>query len=381
VAAQVSYGGGMSFIIANWEAWAWSIGVLVASLLVAGVLYRLLYKLAVRLTRKHPGGLSGSLVRRSKGPAKWMFFIAAVLAASPTAALPKEATHALAHALLVALIGAIAWLAIALLYVIEDFLAIRFRIDIPDNLRARRIETQVRVLRRAAAVIVGVIGIGAVLMTFPAIRTLGAGLFASAGVAGLIVGMAAKPGLSSLLAGLQIVLTQPIRLDDVVVVEGEWGRIEDIQTTYVVVRIWDERRLILPLTYFIEKPFQNWTRSSAALLGTVFLHVDYGVPVDALREELHRILSSTSLWDGKVWNLQVTDATEHTVELRALMSSADSSSSWDLRCLVREQMIKFLQQHYPGSLPRTRAEILDRRPQQPAGGALPLGNHQDEATV
>ncbi len=310
-----------------------------------------------------------------------MFFIAAALAASPSAALPKDATLALAHVLLVALIGAIAWLAIALLYVIEDFLTLKFRIDIPDNLRARRIETQVRVLRRAAAVIVAVIGIGAVLMTFPAIRSLGAGLFASAGVAGLIVGMAAKPGLSSLLAGLQIVLTQPIRLDDVVVVEGEWGRIEDIQTTYVVVRIWDERRLILPLTYFIEKPFQNWTRSSANLLGTVFLHVDYSVPVDELREELHRILSSSPLWDRNVWNLQVTDATEHTVELRALMSSSDSNTSWDLRCLVREQMIKFLQQHYPDSLPRTRAELLDRRPQEPAGGVLPLRENHDEATV
>lgn len=163
----------MSFIIANWKAWAWSVGVLVAAFFIAGVLYRLLYKLAVRLTQKRPASLRGSLVRRSKGPAKWMFFIAAALAASPSAALPKDATLALAHVLLVALIGAIAWLAIALLYVIEDFLTLKFRIDIPDNLRARRIETQVRVLRRAAAVIVAVIGIGAVLMTFPAIRSLG----------------------------------------------------------------------------------------------------------------------------------------------------------------------------------------------------------------
>jgi Mechanosensitive ion channel, beta-domain len=362
----VSYGEIMNSIIANWKAWVWSISVLTVAVVVAGILYRLLYKAATRLTGEG-AGVRASLVRNSKGPAKLILLVAGVLIASPTLALPVDIRHILSHALLIALIGSITWLLIALLNVAEDFLSLKYRIDTPDNLQARRIETQVRVLRRTTGGIIAVVGIAAVLMTFPQIRNIGAGLFASAGVAGLIVGMAARPGLSSVLAGLQIVLTEPIRLDDVVVVEGEWGRVEDIQSTYVVIRIWDQRRLILPLSYFIEKPFQNWTRTSADILGTVFLHVDYKVPVDELREELHRILKSSPLWNGEVWNLQVTDASEHTLELRALMSCSDSSSAWDLRCLVREHMVKFLQQHYPESLPRMRAELVGARPPQHDG--------------
>jgi small-conductance mechanosensitive channel len=206
------------------------------------------------------------------------------------------------------------------------------------------------------------------LMTFPAIRRFGASLLASAGVAGLIVGLAARETISSLLAGIQVALTEPIRLDDVVIVEGEWGRIEEIRMTYVVVRIWDERRLVVPLSYFIEKPFQNWTRKTANILGTVFLYVDYAVPVDEVREQLHRILKDSGLWDGKVWNLQVTDATERTMQLRALMSAPDSSTAWDLRCDVREKLIEFLQREYPGSLPVTRAELGPGGARAPKGG-------------
>ena len=195
-------------------------------------------------------------------------------------------------------------------------------------------------------------------MTFPSLRAVGFSLFASAGAAGLIVGLAARPTLSNLIAGLQIALTDPIRIDDVVIVEGEWGWIEEINTTYVVIRIWDLRRLVVPLTHFIEKPFENWTRRSADILGTVFFYADYTVPVDEIRAALRRIVEASELWDGEVCGLQVTNATERTVELRALVSAATSPAAWDLRCIVRERMIEYLKRQYPESLPRVRAEFL-----------------------
>lgn len=188
-------------------------------------------------------------------------------------------------------------------------------------------------------------------------RQVGQSIFASAGIAALLAGLAARSTFSNLLAGLQIAITEPIRLDDVVIVKGEYGRVENITTTYVVVKIWDERRMIVPLSKFIEEPFENWTLHESRLLGTVFLHTDYTVPVEELRQELHRILQDTDLWDQRVWGLQVTDTTEKTVELRALMSAASSSIAWDLRCLVRERLLAFLQAKYPESLPRTRADI------------------------
>ena len=246
---------------------------------------------------------------------------------------------------------------IILIDVFEDVVSEKYKIGIHDDLRARKIQTQIHVLRRTAIVISCIVAFSIMLMTFPSIRQFGVSLFASAGIAGLVIGMAARPTLSSLLAGLQIALTEPIRLEDVVIVEGEWGWIEEITTTYVVVRIWDLRRLVVPISYFIEHPFQNWTRVTADLLGTVFLYTDYTVPVEKIRQELHRILKTTDLWDRKVWGVQVTDATPHTMEVRALMSASDSPKAWDLRCLVREKLITFLQQNYPQSLPRTRVEV------------------------
>ena len=241
--------------------------------------------------------------------------------------------------------------------VIFDLLAFHYRMDVSDNLLARRVQTQLRFLRRVVILIITIVALSIMLMTIPAIRQIGASLLASAGLAGLIVGMAMRPTLSSLIAGMQIALTQPIRIDDVVVVEGQWGWIEEIQSTHVVVRIWDLRRLVLPLSYFIEHPFENWTRTSADLLAYVFLWVDYTIPVDEVREELTRILKTTKKWKGSINVLQVTDANEHAVQIRALMDAADSSLAWDLRCYVREKLIAFLQQNYPDSLPRTRGEI------------------------
>ncbi len=194
-------------------------------------------------------------------------------------------------------------------------------------------------------------------MTFEKIRQLGVSIMASAGVIGIIAGFAAQKSIATLFAGIQIAITQPIRLDDVVIVENEWGWIEEITLTYVVVRIWDLRRLVLPITYFIERPFQNWTRVSADILGTVFLYMDYTVPVRVIREELQKIVKGSDLWDGKVCGVQVTDATQQTVEVRALVSAVDSSKAWDLRCLVREKLLEFLQNKYPDSLPKTRVEL------------------------
>jgi len=194
-------------------------------------------------------------------------------------------------------------------------------------------------------------------MTFERVRHLGTTILASAGIIGIVVGMAAQRTIATFIAGLQIAITQPIRVDDVVIVENEWGRIEEITLTYVVVRIWDLRRLVVPITYFIENPFQNWTRVTADILGTVFIYVDYTVPIDSIRAELHRILKSSEFWDGKVCVLQVTNTSERTVELRALMSAADASTAWTLRCQVREKMVDFIQKNYPDALPKLRAEF------------------------
>ncbi|MEO1053104.1 MAG: mechanosensitive ion channel domain-containing protein [Bacteroidota bacterium] len=257
----------------------------------------------------------------------------------------------------IALIASICWLLINLVAVGRELITRQFDITAEDNLKARKVYTQIRVFERIAIVVIVVIGVALALMTFESIRNFGASLLASAGIAGVIVGVAAQKLIANLLAGFQIAVTQPIRIDDAVVIEGEWGRIEEITLTYVVLRIWDKRRLIIPASQVIEKPFQNWTRSSSEILGTVFIYVDYKLPVDPLRAELTSILENTPLWDGQVNVLQVTNLTERTMELRALMSAKDSPTTWDLRVHVREQLIKFLQKEYPHCLPKSRIEL------------------------
>jgi small-conductance mechanosensitive channel len=256
-----------------------------------------------------------------------------------------------------ALIGAITWLSVRSAAAIGEAIIQAHPLDTADNLQARRIHTQARVLARSVMVVIVIVGIGGALMTFPNVRQIGASLLASAGVAGLVAGIAARPVLGNLIAGLQIALSQPIRLDDVVVIQGEWGRIEEITGTYVSVRLWDQRRLIVPLQWFIENPFSNWTRSSAQIIGTVFLYVDYRMPLEPLREELGRIVEEAPEWDKRVQVLQVTDATERAMQLRVLVSSSDSGLNWDLRCRVREGLLNFVQTHYPQYLPRARAEV------------------------
>ena len=236
--------------------------------------------------------------------------------------------------------------------------------EVADNLEARRVQTQTRVLSRVLMGAIILVGVSLILLTFPMVRQIGTALLASAGIIGLVAGIAAKPVFGNLIAGLQIALTQPIRLDDVVIVEGEWGRVEEIGSSYVVVRIWDERRMVVPLTWFIENPFQNWTRRSADLLGTAFLWLDYRAPIAAIRAELERICKGEALWDGRVCVTQVTETTDHTLQVRLLVSARNSGDAFDLRCIVRERMLDFLAREHPQALPRTRAELL----QQPDPG-------------
>jgi len=341
-------------------AWGWvrSAGLLLGAVGVALLLHSLAFGAAKRLARRAASPILVLLVERARRPAAGVLPLLALHVVFPLLTLPPGLESALQHAATLGLIATLTWLAIALTAILDDLVAARFPED-PGGMRARTVRTQVHVLRRIAAALLLVIALAAMLMTFPNIRNIGASLFASAGVAGLIAGLAARPALTNLIAGLQIAFTEPIRLEDSVVVEGEFGFVEEIATTYVVVRTWDLRRLIVPLSHFIERPFQNWTRNATDLLGTVFLYADYTLPVAEVREEFHRLLQASDLWDGKAWSLQVTDLSDRTVQLRAVMSARDSGALWNLRCHVREQLVAFLQARYPQCLPRLRAD-LDR---------------------
>ena len=298
-----------------------------------------------------------SIVTQMRGVTRLALFILAMAIAIPVAPLELGTAEWLARLLLIGVIGLIGWAAITALEIAADLYLRQFRLDVEDNLLARKHVTQVRVLKRAADVLVVIVTIGAALMTFEPVRQYGVSLFASAGVAGIVAGLAARPVLSNLFAGVQLAMTQPIRIDDAVIVENEWGTIEEITSTYVVVRLWDWRHMIVPLSYFIEKPFQNWTCVSSALIGSALLYVDYRAPVGVIRDKLAEIVKSSKNWDGNVVNLQVTDARESTIELRCLMSARSAGQAFDLRCEVREQLIDFLQKHHPEALPRQRSEV------------------------
>lgn len=265
----------------------------------------------------------------------------------------------LLHLLVLAVIATVAWLVAALLVVVEDTALARFRVDVPDNRHARRVRTQVVMLRRLTIAVIVILTVGVMLMTFPSVRGIGAGVLTSAGVVGVVAALAAQSLLGNVFAGLQLAFSDAVRLDDVVVVEGEWGRIEELTLSYVVVQIWDDRRLILPTSYFTTKPFQNWTRTESAVLGTAEFDVDWAVPVQTMREELRRLVEGTELWDGRVCVLQVTDATGGMVRIRALVSAADAGSLWDLRCLVREHLVTWIRDNRPTAMPRVRTELGD----------------------
>jgi small-conductance mechanosensitive channel len=304
------------------------------------------------------------LILRAEGPTFWLIPLLALQTVWTSAPDDLLMINGVRHLNGMLVVAAFTWLALSSVKAIGKAVAIANPLDIEDNLQARRIQTQVRVLVRCLNVLVLLFGTGLILMSFPPVRQIGTSLLASAGLAGLAAGFAAKPVLGNLIAGLQIAISQPIRLDDVVIVEGEWGRIEEISGTYVVVKIWDERRMVIPLQYFIEKPFQNWTRSTSSLIGSVFLWVDYSLPLEELRAETERICKDIPhLWDGRVCVLQVTDTTDRAMQLRVLLSSVDSSRSWDARCHMRERLISFVAKQYPQCLPQLRAEMSSRTAQ------------------
>ncbi|WP_319467236.1 mechanosensitive ion channel domain-containing protein [uncultured Pseudodesulfovibrio sp.] len=255
-----------------------------------------------------------------------------------------------------------AWAVSLSLSIVVGTMQWKYNVDVADNLLARRMHTKIRVLQRVVVVVIWVAAIAGMLMQFDSFRALGTTLLASAGVLSIVLGISAQKTFGSMIAGVQVALTHPINLDDVVIVEGEWGRIEEITFTYVVVKIWDQRRLIVPITYFLETPFQNWTRRNADITGSVFLHLDYDTPLESLRAEAQRLCKEAGpLWDGKTCVLQITEAGAETMTIRVLVSSSDASKAWDLRCLVREGLIDFVKANYPESLPKRRVAIQESR--------------------
>jgi len=336
------------------------------AILIGLVAHRVLCWSVARWAARTGNPVAAAVVRRTRRPAAYILPLLAMLAVLPNIVLPEAWTRPALHAVGLLIIAALAWSAIAMIRLWGDLVVARHRIDVEDNLLARQLGTRVDILSRVAVTTAIIVAVGMMLMTFPEIRAIGTTLLASAGVAGIVAGLAARPLFENLVAGIQLALTQPMRIDDVVVVEKQFGRIEEIHSTYVVVRLWDLRRLVVPLSYFINTPFENWTRRTANLIGEIYFFADYTVDVEALRAELPRILERTTLWDRQVQTVQVTDATEKTVQIRALVSARGSAELFDLRCFVREQLIAFLREHQPDALPLERTWQRDATPRATA---------------
>ncbi|MBI1202825.1 MAG: mechanosensitive ion channel [Rhodopseudomonas sp.] len=360
--------------ITVWLAWLpRPVVAVVIVVLAAGIAYSL-HKtvrrfLTLLLADRFPYGLT--VLNQMRGVTRLALLIVAMVIAIPVAPFDPDTADVLARMLLIAVIGLFGWTAVTALNIACDLYLRRFKVDTFDNLLARKHLTQVQVLRRTVDVLVLIVTVSAALMTFEPVRQYGVSLFASAGVAGLIAGLAARPVLSNLFAGVQLAITQPIRIDDSVVIENEWGWIEEITSTYVVVRVWDLRRLIVPLSYFIEKPFQNWTRENSTIIGSAFFYVDYRTPVARLRAAFEEIVKASNHWNRQVVVLQVTDVREQTMEVRCLMSAANASKAFDLCCEVREKLIDFMQREMPEALPRQRGFVAFADGQAPARGQPP----------
>ena len=307
------------------------------------------------------------LVGRLTQPARWLLVVIALAAVQPSLRLDPPVAGIVQRILGLLAPALLGWLVVALLRALNEIAAKRYDIDVADNLEARRRRTRAGILYRIAIFIVLLITICLMLMSIPSVRTIGVTMAASAGLAALAVGAAAQPALKNLIAGIQMAFTEPIRIDDVVIVEGEWGRIEEIRLTYVVVKIWDERRLIVPVSRFLENSFENWTRKDSELLGTVFLHLDPAADIGAVRAEFERVVKANANWDGRVCVLQVTDVTRDTLEVRGLVSAKDAGSAFELRCDAREKMMAFVARAMPAALPRRREQLAFEDADETAG--------------
>jgi small-conductance mechanosensitive channel len=337
--------------------WVYTLALVALALVVALTAHAVAVRVVRRTLRGKKGEFWRPLVVRTRAPGRLAMVVAALSAALAASPLTRQQTAVVQHGFAIAFVVLIGWAVVIAIDVAAALYLRRFQVDVPDNLLARKHVTQVRILRRAAVVAVGIITAALALMTINQVRQWGVSLLAAGGAATVIVGLALQPLLSNLVAGIQIATTQPIRIDDQVLVEGEFGVVEEITATYVVVRIWDLRRMVLPLTYFLQKPFQNWTRESSQLLGAVMLYLDYTTPLEPLRARFNELLKADPRWDGKVAGVQVTDAKDKTMEVRCLMSAADSGKLFDLRCAVREALIAYLRETHPTALPRDRFEF------------------------
>ena len=331
-------------------------GLIIGSLVAGLVLKFIIFKSLSLYRHRSAPIVTRSIIQFVKQPAGYFLPVLVFSFVMPLMPFTGGSFEVMRRIVETTLIVTFAWVLIRIVYVFENVIRHGYQISKADNIRERKLITQIQFIKQLVIILIGFVALSLVLMSFEAVRKIGTGLLTSAGIAGIIVGFAAQKSLANLLAGFQIAFTQPIRIDDVVVVEGEFGNIEEITLTYVVVRIWDQRRLVLPINYFIEKPFQNWTRSSSEVLGTVFIYVDYTLPIEPVRAELERLATESPLWDKRVCKLHVTDAKEKTLELRALVSARDSGTAFDLRCDIREKLVDFIQKNYPDSLPKTRAE-------------------------
>ncbi len=354
----------------------WAIGLgLVGLAVVSGLLVHRVGRLVIWRLVGTNRPVASQLLKRTSGPAQFALCLVAVAFVLPFAPLDDPLRSELTHGLAVAVIGLIGWISIRAVDIAAARYLQRFRLDSEDNLLARKHVTQVRVFKRVLDTLVIIFAASTALMTFDSVRQYGVSLFASAGAAGLIVGLAARPLLGNLIAGVQIAITQPIRIEDAVIIENEWGWVEDIASTYVVIRLWDWRRMVVPLSYFIEKPFQNWTRDAQSLIGVIILHVDFGADVPRIRRKLEQVARESPLWDGAVINLQVIETHPRSIELRAVVSARNAPQSWDLRCEIREKLLAFIRDEMPEAFPRDRAfvplEAMDSR--DIAGGERRLG--------
>ncbi len=362
----IELGSALSFV----PPWAVSLVILVGALALAWLIHAAILGLLRRLFQERRPQLR-TILRATKNPTRLALLLVALAIALPSAPLGPDTKILLLRALALATICTLGWMALTIVHIGADLYLLNFRIDTEDNLLARKHITQVRVLMRAIDTMIVLVTLGFALMAFAAVRQYGVSLFASAGAAGVIFGLAAQPVLSNMIAGIQIAVTQPIRLEDAVTVQNEYGWIEEINATYVVIRLWDLRRLIVPLNFFIQQPFYNWTRQAAANIGYVLLYLDYTAPIDFIREKANEIVAKSEQWSGKVINVQVTNAGAQAIEVRVLLSADNAANTSNLCAELREKLIGFLQHEHPEALPRRRNEILEMPPRKEGSVAPP----------